>query len=80
MCRNSHPIHNPRLHNIVKRCMKHSPCDSIRRKAPCMRDGKCTTKFPKTFAETTNIVFAENAVLEDVLSRQRHSTKSKICE
>ena len=45
-----------------------------------MRDGKCTTKFPKTFAETTNIVFAENAVLEDVLSRQRHTTKSKICE
>ena len=47
------PIHNPRLHNIVKRCMIHSPCGSIRRNAPCMRDGKCTKKFPKAFAECT---------------------------
>ena len=42
-------IHNPRLHNIVKRCMIHSPCGSIRRNAPCMRDGKCTKKIPKSF-------------------------------
>ena len=46
-------IHNPRLHNIVKRCMMHSPCGSIRRNAPCMRDGKCTKKFPKALAEFT---------------------------
>ena len=47
------PVFNPRLHNIVKRCMIHSPCGSIRRNAPCMRDGKCTKKFPKAFAEFT---------------------------
>ena len=47
------PIHNPRLHNIVKRWMMHSPCGSIRRNAPRMRDGKCTNKFPKVFAEFT---------------------------
>ena len=45
------PIHNPKLHNIVKRCMIHSPFDSIRRNAPCMSDGKCAKKFPKTFPD-----------------------------
>ena len=34
--------------------MIHSPCGSIRRNAPCMRDGKCTKKIPKAFAEFTS--------------------------
>ena len=33
--------------------MMHSPCGSIRRNAPSMRDGKCKNKFPKVFAEFT---------------------------
>ena len=47
------PIHNPRIHDIVKRCMMHSPCGSIRRNGRCMRDGKCTKKLPNYFAEFT---------------------------
>ena len=40
----------PRLHSIVKRCMMHSPCSIARKHPQCMRDGKCSKKFPKTFA------------------------------
>ena len=47
------PDLNPKLYSIVKRCMMHSPCGVARKHAPCMRDGKCTKKFPKTFAECT---------------------------
>ena len=43
----------PRLHSIVKRCMMHNPCGVVRKNASCMRDGKCTKKFPKQFAEFT---------------------------
>ena len=56
-------IHNPRLHNIVKRCMMHSPCGSIRRNAPCMRDGKCTKKFPKALAEQERKEFTKPSLL-----------------
>ena len=47
------PTYNLRLHNNVKWCMIHSPYGSIRRKAPYMRDGKCTKKISKSFAEFT---------------------------
>ena len=43
----------PSLHSFVKRCMMHSPCDIARKQAQCMREGKFSKKFPKTFAEFT---------------------------
>ena len=47
------PDLNPKLYSIVKRCMMRSPCGVARKHSPCMRDGKCTKKFPKAFAERT---------------------------
>jgi hypothetical protein len=44
---------NPRLHEIVTRCMMHGPCGIENPHAPCMADGKCTKTFPKEFRATT---------------------------
>ena len=47
------PDLKPRLYSIVKRCMLHSPCGVVRKRAPYMRDGKCSKKLPKRFTEFT---------------------------
>ena len=44
---------NPRLREIVKRCMMHGPCGAGNRHAPCMNGGQCTKQFPKSFNDTT---------------------------
>ena len=49
------PVLQPRLHAIVKRCMIHGPCGVAKKSAPCLRDGRCSKRFPKAFsAVTTN--------------------------
>lgn len=47
------PETEPRLFNIVKRCMVHGPCRRWKRDAPCMKDGKCSKAFPKPFQAET---------------------------
>ena len=47
------PEREPRLFDIVRRCMVHGPCGSANPKAPCMRNGKCSKGFPKHFQEST---------------------------
>lgn len=47
------PEREPRLFDIVRRCMVHGPCGSANPKAPCMRNGKCSKGFPKRFQEST---------------------------
>jgi hypothetical protein len=49
------PIKEPRLFNIVKRRMVHGPCGKWNPDSPCMKDGKCTKKFPKAFQAETVI-------------------------
>ena len=44
---------NPRIYQIVKYCMIHSPFGAVRKHAACMRDGKCSKKYPKAFSEFT---------------------------
>ena len=46
---------NPRLREIVLRCMMHGPCGFENLKAPCMEDGKCKKMFPKDFQEETKL-------------------------
>jgi hypothetical protein len=47
------PILEPRLFNIVKRCMVHSPCGPWKPDATCMKNGKCSKGFPKPFQHET---------------------------
>lgn len=47
------PNTEPRLFEIVKRCMIHGPCGSMDRNASCMKDGKCSKQYPKTFQDET---------------------------
>ena len=44
---------NPRLREIVIRCMLHGPCGIANPHAPCMDDGKCKKTFPKQLRATT---------------------------
>ena len=49
------PDEEPELYAIVSKMMTHRPCGDVNPRAPCMRDGNCTKRFPKTFRDTTNI-------------------------
>src|SRR5258705_15894 len=44
---------NPRLHEIVTRCMMHGPCGVNNAAAPCMAAGTCSKMFPKLFQPQT---------------------------
>ena len=41
------------LYHLVKSNMIHGPCGVFNNSSPCMRDGKCTKRFPKTFTDST---------------------------
>ena len=47
------PDLNPKLHQIVKRCMLHDPCGTAKKAAVCMRNGSCSKQFPKKFSTFT---------------------------
>ncbi|XP_075469185.1 uncharacterized protein LOC142502199 [Ascaphus truei] len=47
------PQEDPILFAIVTKNMIHGPCGNINIHAPCMKDGKCTKQFPKTFIADT---------------------------
>ena len=49
----SDPDSEPRLFEIVKRCMVHGPCGRAKPDAACMRDGKCSKGFPKPYQDET---------------------------
>jgi len=43
------PQQEPILFNIIKCCMVHRPCACTFPHAPCMKDGKCSKGFPKSY-------------------------------
>lgn len=47
------PVQYPELYEIVSNNMIHGPCGPFNANAPCMRDGKCTKNFPKSFKDIT---------------------------
>lgn len=49
------PVTEPMLFETIKRCMVHGPCGAANPSAPCMKDGKCTKGYPKTFQEETSM-------------------------
>ena len=50
-----HPEQEPDLFDIIKANMIHGPCGALNNSCPCMRDGKCTKKFPKSFSNETQL-------------------------
>ncbi|KAF8787007.1 hypothetical protein HNY73_008646 [Argiope bruennichi] len=47
------PETDPILYNVVKTQMIHGPCGSINPLSPCMKDGKCTKRYPRDFLKET---------------------------
>jgi hypothetical protein len=44
---------DPLGHALVDEFMMRGPCSSYNRKCPCMKNDKCSKKFPKTFQNET---------------------------
>ena len=44
---------DPDLYDIVTSNMMHDPCDSVYPKLSCMKDGKCSKKYPRQFSDET---------------------------
>ena len=47
------PEEDLELYNIIRRQMIHGPCGALNKNSPCMKDGRCTKKFPKRLVEET---------------------------
>lgn len=47
------PIYEPLLYQTITSCMIHGPCGLLNLKSPCMKDGKCSKHYPKSFSDST---------------------------
>lgn len=47
------PNTDPELFEIIKKNMVHGPCGVLNPNAPCMIEGKCTSRYPKSFTNNT---------------------------
>ena len=61
----------PELYEIVNQFMIHGPCGYMNSKSPCMRDGKCSNFFPKSYQAST--VF--EIIAAPLYRRRNDSTK-----
>uniref|UniRef100_A0A8D8YMS1 ATP-dependent DNA helicase n=2 Tax=Cacopsylla melanoneura TaxID=428564 RepID=A0A8D8YMS1_9HEMI len=44
---------DPILFEIITKSMIHGPCGTLNATSPCMKDGKCSKKYPKSFVSET---------------------------
>lgn len=47
------PENDPILFEIVRKNMVHGPCGTLNLNSPCMKDGKCTKRFPRELISDT---------------------------
>jgi hypothetical protein len=52
------PVTHPKLFQLVEKLMIHGPCGELNSNLACMKDGKCSKNYPKTFQEQS--VLSEN--------------------
>ena len=52
---NPNPEQEPELFDIIKANMIHGPCGALNNSCPCMKDGKCSKKYPKKFNNETQL-------------------------
>ena len=45
---------HPLLHQTVVKCMFHGPCGRTNPNSSCMKDGKCTRQYPRSYSEYTS--------------------------
>lgn len=44
---------DPKLHEVVIKNMIHGPCGTMNNESPCMKDGKCTKRYPRELSSET---------------------------
>ncbi|KAM0832574.1 hypothetical protein ACQ4PT_064805 [Festuca glaucescens] len=49
------PVEDPLGYALVAEFMMHGPCGEHNPKCPCMKDGVCSKKFPKSFQDETSV-------------------------
>lgn len=47
------PEEDPELYDIIVKNMIHGPCGLVNKDSPCMKDNKCTKKYPRSFVNET---------------------------
>ncbi|XP_076298040.1 uncharacterized protein LOC143217539 [Lasioglossum baleicum] len=47
------PAQDPELYSVVKNHMVHGPCGFLNLLSPCMREGRCSKKYPRAFVRET---------------------------
>ena len=46
----------PELYETVANCMLHGPCEPLHSNASCMKDDKCSKKYPRSYNEHTILI------------------------
>lgn len=67
------PNEFPSLHDKVVRNMIHGPCGARNQNSPCMKDGKCSKKYPKEYVNET----FENSNGYPLYRRQNNNTTAQ---
>lgn len=47
------PEEDPELFEVIRKNMVHGPCGALNPNSPCMKDGKCTKRFPRQMLQET---------------------------
>jgi hypothetical protein len=48
-------VTDPLAYALVAEHMVHGPCGKLNPNSPCMKDGKCSKNYPKSFHDETSI-------------------------